>query len=99
MNNTKIYANEGKEELHREHWEEVFNAEFEEDNTTEHVFEHLRNNIHRTIPYNSSDLSRLDSNVIDSTITEEEVKNIIKKVKENESGIKQNKQNSFISLS
>lgn len=74
VNNTKIYANEGKEELHREHWEEVFNAEFEEDNTTEHVFEHLRNNIHRTIPYNSSDLSRLDSNVIDSTITEEEVK-------------------------
>ena len=74
VNNTKIYTNEGKEELHREHWEEVFNAEFEEDNTTEHVFEHLRNNIHRTIPYNSSDLSRLDSNVIDSTITEEEVK-------------------------
>ena len=64
----------------------MFDIEIEDDNTTEQVREHLQRNLHRTIPYDNTDLSRLDTDVTDSLITAEEVKNIINKLKKTSPG-------------
>ena len=74
--------------MHRNHWEEGFNSEVEEDITTELVFEHLQNNLHRTFPYANTDITRLDTDNTDTTITEDEVKNIINKLKKTSPGKK-----------
>ena len=85
-NNIKIYSNEGKEEIHRKYWEKVFDVEIEDDNTTEKVLEHLQHNLHRTTPYDNTDQSRLNTGNTDTVITEDEVKNIIKKLKKTSPG-------------
>ncbi len=59
-NNIKVYTNESKEIIHRELWKDVFKKEEKEgNNNTEFVFEYLKNNLLRTIPYANTDLSRL----------------------------------------
>ena len=85
--NRKIFTNIGKEEIHREHWEDIFKEVEEEDyENTEIVYEHMQNNIHRTVPYDNTDINRLGTGVTDDTITEIEIRNIIKNLKKTSPG-------------
>ena len=80
--NRKIYTNEEKEEVHREYWEDIFREDREErDEDTEVVYDHMQNNLHRCIPYNTADITRLGTGTIDTTIAKEDVKYIIKALK------------------
>lgn len=86
-NNIKVYTNEGKEQLHREHWEQIFIEEDDEDEDNDTVvYDYLRDNIFRTVPYELSNLSRLGTSPTDTMIEEEEVKEIISKLKRTSPG-------------
>lgn len=87
--NNKVYTDREKEEVHREYWQEIFSGE--EDGEEDHmeneiVLHNIRNNTHRTIPYNNSDITRLNTQHTDTTITTEELKNIIKQLKRTSPG-------------
>lgn len=86
-NNIKVYTDEGKEQVHREHWEQVFIDDDEEEvDNDEIVYDYLRNNINRITPFEHSNLLRLGTSTIDRTIEIDEVKEIIHKLKRTSPG-------------
>ena len=85
-----MYSNIEKEELHREHWAKIFNDEKEEGGNNEYIFPYLNNNLQRITPFENTNMARLDTGCIDSKMTIDKVKQIIKKIKKScpgESGI------------
>lgn len=85
--NRKVYTNEEKEEVHREYWKDIFKEdEVQQNEDTEIIYEYMQNNLYRSIPYNNADITRLGTGILDETITEDEVKNIIKNLKNTSPG-------------
>lgn len=91
-NNTKIYEDREKEIIFRNIWKNVFriseeeNEEFDTDNENR-VHEYLRQNIKRTLPYDTLWPTRCsETNFVASAIKEWEVRRIIKKMKNNAPG-------------
>ena len=97
IHGNKVYTNNEKEKIFREHWEKIYNItdedneEFDEDHERR-VLQELNERMHRTIPYNAADPTRLqENNTLTRKITEYEITNTIKSMKNNapgESGIK-----------
>lgn len=86
-NNTKIYKTEEKEELHRQHWSQIFEEEAEgEEEESEEIYQFLQNNLDRISPYDNTDTSRLGTCALDTQITPEEVGNVIKNIKKSSPG-------------
>ena len=92
-NKDKIYTPEEKEGIYRELWENVFQEEEDQEHQNavaeenlNKVNEYLNANLHRLTPYNNTDFSRLNSNLIDNTITPEDILYYIKLTKKTAPG-------------
>lgn len=79
----KIHSSEGKEQIHREIWKNIFTQEIYDNNNIDNTVQHfLHNNIHRTIPYNTYDPNRLQEyNYLTRKITPEGINNVKKMIK------------------
>ena len=86
-NNTLIHSTQHKEQLFREHWEQIFNGidPPENDFDNEHIEESLHNNAANITPHHTSDLSRLHPTEF-PLITESDIKNAIKRMKQKAPG-------------
>ena len=92
VNNIKLTNDKDKENAHRSLWQEVFkispqeNLEFDRDKEAE-VEGYLTHNETNTVAFERSDLNRLQgANYIDTLITKEEMKAVIKSFKNNTPG-------------
>ncbi len=91
--NNKIFDNKNKEKVFRDIWEKVFkiseeeNLDFDEEHE-ELVHQYLRDNIHRTQPFETIDHQRYNEDrYLERKIRIDELKNIIKGMKNNAPGI------------
>ena len=83
--NAKVYTNEGKAQLHKQLWSNIFTEDNEyngDDETEEEVRNFLTLNHQRITPYHTGDITRLNSeNYFTTPISNNEIESLIKKMK------------------